>query len=251
LRAAVVSVFAFLIARALEGIFVRLMIKLSGRVSCAAAGHLQAEVAAMQLGKTLVGAVIGGLVGAAVCVAITKFTGWDKMWLAILVALLTGIGVRLLVDTRGHASYARGALTATLAVAAYFLSFWASTLITTQGAAAREINARAGERQPADGEAADAADGDTEDADDEAADDDAPAAPAATRQRPDQAAGLVRNQRPPERSPWEYIALGVAALIAYQLGRGSEGPRTYAADGTVVRNEESAPVRPGQFPPSD
>jgi hypothetical protein len=222
----------------------------------------------MQLGKTLVGAVIGGLVGAAVCVAITKFTGWDKMWLAILVALLTGIGVRLLVDTRGHASYARGALTAILAVGAYFLSFWASTLITTKGAAAREINAQAGVRQPADeaaddaadgdaaddaadGEAAEAADGDTEDAGDEAADDDVPAAPATTRQRSDPAAGVLRPQRPPERSPWEYIALGVAALIAYQLGRGSEGPRTYAADGTAVRDEEPAPVRPGQFPPSD
>ncbi|HEY3393545.1 MAG TPA: hypothetical protein VGK58_12615 [Lacipirellulaceae bacterium] len=220
----------------------------------------------MQLGKTLVGAVIGGLVGAAVCVAITKFTGWDKMWLAILVALLTGIGVRLFVDTRGHASYARGALTAILAVAAYFLSFWASTLITTKGASAREINAQAGVRQAADddaagddaaaddaanGEADDEADGDTEDGEDEAADDAAPAASATTRQRSDPAAGILRPQRPPERSPWEYIALGVAALIAYQLGRGSEGPRAYAADATVVRDEESAPVRPGQFPPSD
>lgn len=220
----------------------------------------------MQLGKTLVGAVIGGLVGAAVCVAITKITGWDKMWLAILVALLTGIGVRLLVDTKGHASYARGALTAILAIGAYFLSFWASTLITTKGASAREINAQAGVRQPADdnaaaddaadgdaadGEAAEAADGDTEDAGDEAADDAAPAAPATTRQRSDPAAGVLRPQRPPERSPWEYIALGVAALIAYQMGRGSEGPRTYAADGTAVRDEEAVPVRPGQFPPSD
>jgi hypothetical protein len=214
----------------------------------------------MQLGKTLVGAVIGGLVGAAVCVAITKFTGWDKMWLAILVALLTGIGVRLLVDTRGHASYARGALTAILAVAAYFLSFWASTLITTKGAAAREITAQAGERpagnegaaaDAADGEATDEADGETENADDEAANDAEPAAPAATGQRRELASDIPRNPRPAERSPWEYIALGVAALIAYQLGRGSEGPRRTAADGTVVRDEEPASVRPGQFPPSD
>lgn len=218
----------------------------------------------MQLGKTLVGAVIGGLVGAAVCVAITKFTGWDKMWLAILVALLTGIGVRLLVDTRGHASYARGALTAILAVAAYFLSFWASTLITTKGAAAREINAQAGVLQPAgndaaaddaadeaaDGKAADDADGETDNSNDEAANNAAPAAPATTRQRTDRPE-LLRPQRQPERSPWEYLALGIAALIAYQLGRGSEGPRAYAADGRVVRDEEPAPVRPGQFPPSD
>jgi hypothetical protein len=236
----------------------------------------------MQLGKSLVGAVIGGLVGAAVCVAITKFTGWDKMWLAILVALLTGIGVRMLVDTRGHASYARGALTAILAIAAYFLSFWASTLITTKGAAAREINAQAGVRQAAaddaaddnaaddaadndaadgeaadtddaadtdaaDGKAADAADGETDNADDQAADD---AVPANAQQQPERVVNLPRNQRPPERSPWEYLALAVAALVAYQLGRGSEGPRAYATDGSV-RDDEPAPVRPGQYPPSD
>jgi hypothetical protein len=235
----------------------------------------------MQLGKSLVGAVIGGLVGAAVCVAITKFTGWDKMWLAILVALLTGIGVRMLVDTRGHASYARGALTAILAVAAYFLSFWASTLITTKGAAAREINAQAGVRQAAaddaaaddaadndaadgeaanaddaadtdaaDGEAADAADGETENADDRAANDNAAVAQAETQQRTDRAAGLARNQRPQAWSPWDIAALILAALVAYQLGRGSEGPRAYATDRTV-RDDEPAPVRPGQYPPSD
>jgi hypothetical protein len=229
-----------------------------------------------------------------VCVAITKFTGWDKMWLAILVALLTGIGVRLLVDTRGHASYARGALTAILAVGAYFLSFWASTLIATKGASAREISAQAGARQtaddnaaddeaadddadgePADGEAADgvaaddsaadeAADGEAaddaaddeaagenENGDDQAADENARAAQATTQQRTERAAGLVRNQRPPERSPWEYLALGVAALIAYQLGRGSEAPRAYAGDGTGVREQEPAAPRPGQYPPSD
>ena len=213
----------------------------------------------MQLGKTLVGAVIGGLVGVAVCVAITKLTGWDKMWLAIPVALLTGIGVRWLVDTRGHASYARGALTAVIAVAAYFLSFWASAMITTQGAAAREINAQAADRQATDDaandDAADEADGEAgesdgkaDDAAAEPANEAAGAAPATSEQRP----GLPGRvgQRAPDRSPWEYIALGIAALIAYQLGRGSEGPRTYASDGTVVR-EEPAPVSPGQFPPSD
>jgi hypothetical protein len=239
----------------------------------------------MQLGKSLVGAVIGGLVGAAVCVAITKFTGWDKMWLAILVALLTGIGVRMLVDTRGHASYARGALTAILAIAAYFLSFWASTLITTKGAAAREINAQAGVRQAAaddaaddnaaddaadndaadgeaadtddaadtdaaDGIAADAADDEAENADDRAANDNAAVAQAATQQRTDRAAGLARNQRQQAWSPWDIAALILAALVAYQLGRGSEGPRAYATDGSV-RDDEPAPVRPGQYPPSD
>jgi hypothetical protein len=201
----------------------------------------------MQLGKSLVGAIIGGLVGAAVCVVIIKFSGWDKMWLAILVALLTGLGVRWMVNTKGHPSYARGALTAVIAIAAYFLSFWITTLVMTQGAAARStVGLEA--VQPADNGDADAADGAAETADDET-----PVAP--TRSADAQegigpAPNLMRNQRPPDRSPWEYVALGIAALIAYQLGRGSEGPRATAAEGTVVR-DEPAPVPAGQFPPSD
>ena len=33
------------------------------------------------------------------------------MWLAIPVAMLTGLGVRMMVNTSGHASYVRSALT--------------------------------------------------------------------------------------------------------------------------------------------
>jgi hypothetical protein len=203
----------------------------------------------MQLGKSLVGAIIGGLVGAALCVAIIKFSGWDKMWLAILVALLTGLGVRWMANTKGHPSYARGALTAVIAIAAYFLSFWITTLVMTQGAAARST-AGLETAQPADGAAADAdaADDATETADDETPA--APARPADTEEGIGPASNRMRNPRPADRSPWEYVALGIAALVAYQLGRGSEGPRTTAADGTVVR-DEPAPPPPGQYPPSD
>jgi hypothetical protein len=199
----------------------------------------------MQLGKSIVGAIIGGLVGAALCVAIIKFSGWDKMWLAILVALLTGLGVRWMANTKGHPSYARGALTAVIAIGAYFLSFWLTTLVMTQGAAARSTAGQEAAR-PAEG-AADAANGATDTADDET-----PAAPSrpADTQEGLGAALDMRNQRQPDRSPWEYVALGIAALVAYQLGRGSEGPGSTVAEGAVVR-EEPAPVTPGQFPPSD
>jgi len=206
----------------------------------------------MQLGKSLVGAIIGGLVGAALCVAIVKLSGgWDKMWLAIPVALLTGLGVRWMADTKGHPSYARGALTAIIAVGAYFLSFWITTLVMTQGAAARSTAGSAA-AQPADNGTAN--DANAADAATETASDETPTAPTRSpdTQEGGSAAIIPRNQRAPDRSPWEYIALGIAALIAYQLGRGSDGPRTTVADKTVLRDDEAAPApSPGQFPPSD
>jgi hypothetical protein len=119
-------------------------------------------------------------------------------------------------------------------------------MITTKGAAAREINAQVGAQQadahPADGEVDD-------EANDAAANEAARAAPAASAERSERPAGLG-NQRAPQRPLWEIAALVIAALVAYQLGRGSEGPRPIA-DETVARDDEPAPVRPGQFPPSD
>jgi hypothetical protein len=200
----------------------------------------------MQLGKSLVGAIIGGIIGIALCIAVTKLSGgWDKMWLAIPVALLTGLGVRWLVTTKGHPSYARGALTAIIAIAAFLASFPIAALITTRGAAARPIDARAN-AEPANDAADDAAD--TEDAADAPADETPAAAPA--REPGAEFTAGMRNQRPPERSPWEYVALGIAALIAYELGRGSGIARPGVAEDTVG-HDEPAPVRPGQYPPSD
>jgi hypothetical protein len=199
----------------------------------------------MQLGKSLVGAIIGGLLGIALCIAVTKLSGgWDKMWLAIPVALLTGLGVRWMANTKGHPSYARGALTAIIAIAAFLASFPIAALITTRGAAARPINAQAS-AEPADDAGNDAAD--TEDAADAPAPETQPAAPA-REPGSDLAAGM--RQRPPERSPWEYVALGIAALIAYELGRGSGVARPSVAEDAAVR-DEPAPPPPGQFPPSD
>jgi hypothetical protein len=205
----------------------------------------------MQLGKSLVGAIIGGLVGAALCVAIVKLSGgWDKMWLAIPVALLTGLGVRWMANTKGHPSYARGALTAIIAVGAYFLSFWITTLVMTQGAAAMPTTGLTAAR-PADNGAAD--DANAADTATEMAADETPAAPtrsADTQEGGSPAASLARSPRQQQWSLWDIAALVLAALVAYQLGRGSDGPRTTVAGSTVVRDDEPAPA-PGQFPPSD
>src|SRR6266480_2980713 len=80
-------------------------------------GSLEAHT--MQLGKTLVGAIIGAALGIGLLLAVFLFAGIDKMWMAIPVALLTGLGVRMIVATSGHASYLRGAITVLIALGAY------------------------------------------------------------------------------------------------------------------------------------
>ena len=72
----------------------------------------------MQFGKTLVGAIIGAVLGIGLLIAVYLLAGIDKMWMAIPVAILTGIGVRMVAATSGHASYLRGAITVVLAMAA-------------------------------------------------------------------------------------------------------------------------------------
>src|ERR1043166_9337125 len=69
----------------------------------------------MQFGKTLVGAIIGGALGIGLLILVYLQFGIDKMWMAIPVAVLTGLGVRMVVATSGHASYLRGAITKAVA----------------------------------------------------------------------------------------------------------------------------------------
>jgi hypothetical protein len=198
----------------------------------------------MQLGKTLVGAIIGGVLGIGLCIAVYYLTeGFDKPWLAIPVAILTGLGVRSMVQTKGHPSYARGALTAIIAVLA-FLAFYPAVAMLTTKAAARPIVAQ---------NATQRAQAPEDDAGDDAAADAAPApAVDAERERTNVAPGGMRNPRQQPWSVFEIIALSLAAFIAYELGRGSGLAHPTVAEGTVSRDQEPAHVTAGQsLPPAD
>jgi hypothetical protein len=203
----------------------------------------------MQLGKTLLGALIGGLLGIGLCIAVYyAMGGWDKAWLAIPVALLTGFGVRWMANTQGHPSYARGALTAVIAVAAFLLFYPTVALLTTRGAAARPITAQAEPAQPAEDAANDAAEDATADAPAETM---APIVAVRTEEGSKLGAGTLKNQRPQAWSALDFIALCVAAFIAYELGRGTG--MTAPSDAAATRDEEPAPaVTAGQtLPPAD
>lgn len=170
----------------------------------------------MQPARTLIGAIIGAALGVAVLYVAYRFAGRDEFWLSIPFAFLTGLGVRMAIAGAARASYLRGALTAILAMGAYLGGWFVVAAVAKHRAAdvtkphvSADADAQAGEAT--DGKAA----GDTA----------APApAPAPTTTTPQSTTGSMRAPLPRQFQPWDAIALAVAALIAYELGRGSGEP---------------------------
>jgi hypothetical protein len=189
----------------------------------------------MQLGRAIIGAIIGAAIGIAVLVGVYLALGIDAVWLAIPVALLTGFGVRMMVSTWGHASYLRGAMTGVLALGAYLLGWWLVAQVATQranAAADTRIDQKATAEQPA--EAGDDVDETKVAEAPEPAKAPAPSRPAA--------GAAMRKAIPPGQSPWDYVWLGVAALIAYELGRGT------AAKAVAVGEETTTEVPANTHP---
>lgn len=175
----------------------------------------------MQLGKALLGGIIGAAVGTVLLIVLFLTLGLDKVWLSIPFAILTGIGVRMVANVSGNASYVRGALTMLLALAGYI----GGCIIVAQVATAR---ANATEKAPAVSGAADPGQADSENADDpdakstdEANKDAEPKAEAPTARSTEFTQPRVAMTRPVQYSPTDIICLAIAALIAYEFGRGS------------------------------
>lgn len=183
----------------------------------------------MQLGRTLIGAIIGAAIGIAVLVGVYFVFHFDKVWMALPVAILTGLGVRTMVSTWGHASYLRGAITGALALGAYLLGSYVVAGIAQQQASAAGQATRT--EQAANAEKATDA---TDDAD-EAGDAETAEAPKTTadQPRPGPQAGARSQRAAKTYSALDFVILCVSALIAYELGRGT------AAKPVVVVGEES------------
>ena len=165
----------------------------------------------MQLGKALIGAIIGAALGIGLLIAVYLLFQIDHVALAIAVALLTGLGVRTLVSTSGHASYTRGALTGVLALAAC-VGGW---LLVAEVAKARA--AAAPKRSVIAAPKTD---------DKEAGDTGAPAgdAPVVEQARPvdrGPSGAAMPKAATPGQNPLDYVWLAIAALVAYELGRGT------------------------------
>jgi hypothetical protein len=186
----------------------------------------------MQLGKSIVGAIIGALLGICLLIAVYLIFGIDKMWMAIPVALLTGLGVRIMATTKGNASYLRGAITVLLAMGAYL----GGLSITKAVANHRAQTVKAAPAPSKSQEPADAGD-----AKDQAAEAKPVEAPPVAPVKMDPS--TRRPALPNAFSTWDFLSLAVAALVAYELGRGTEAGHKIAAD-----SGPSEPVPAGTHP---
>src|SRR5262245_12435410 len=167
----------------------------------------------MQLGKSLVGAIIGAAVGIALLIAVTHFKQLDQTWLSIVVAILVGLGVRAMVSTTGHASYLRGALTGILALAAYFGGMQLYSQLAQRGILAKKLPAPPVAAPEVEGEGAATTEAEVDGVPVPVE----PVADAAPAARP-QLVDMQKGGPAQPGSPWDYVWLTVAALIAYELG---------------------------------
>jgi hypothetical protein len=181
----------------------------------------------MQLGKSIVGAIIGAALGIGLLVALYLTLQLDKVWLAIPVAILTGLGVRMLVTTWGHPSYLRGAMTGVVALMAYLLAWYLVAGLAQRASANTDI---ASERPAAVEKAPE-----EEVAEEPGAE--APPPPKPVVQAP-RATGTTaqRSSAPRGFSTMDFLWLCIAALVAYELGRG-----TAATPVVVVGEATTAP----------
>jgi hypothetical protein len=174
----------------------------------------------MQFGKTIIGAIIGAVLGIGLLIAVYLMLGIDKMWMAIPVALLTGLGVRMVAATSGHGSYLRGAITVVLAMGAYLGGL---AILRTVANHRAETVAKA---NPPRAEAA-SEPGEPGEAKTEPAAEAPPVSP--TPLATPANLSTRRPALPGQFSTWDFISLAVAALVAYELGRGSDATaREYA-----------------------
>jgi hypothetical protein len=129
-----------------------------------------------------------------------------------------------MVSTKGHPSYARGAMTGILAILAFmagnYLVAEVATRRTAKAAAAPVVVNR------------------TDDADDEADEAAGPAdvavEPVRMEEPTSRGGAGMRNARPQQSSPWDYFWLGIAALIAYELGRGTGAKPVVVGEETIT-----------------
>jgi hypothetical protein len=164
----------------------------------------------MQLGKALIGAVIGSAVGVALILAIYYSFALDHTGLAVLMAVCAGLGVRTLVNTKAHASYLRGALTCVIAILAFAGCKFLIADLAARGAFVKQLKpvvVRPEEEAPAQDALASG-----------------PNQPVEERRNAvsQQSSGDVGMTRAKQSfSTWDFILLSVAALVAYELGRGT------------------------------
>jgi hypothetical protein len=184
------------------------------------------------LGPTLIGGLVGAAIGIGLHLALEVGANYEAPWFAVITGLATGLGVRAATkNSWPPVSYARGALTSLIALAAIVATYPLISMAldmksktdankpstdvaqakgdAADEAADEEANAEAAEGEAAEGEAAE----------------DEPAAAAPAKAAPAAASGAAKPKMPLGRGDFnvnQFIFMVLGALVAYPLGRGSD-----------------------------
>jgi hypothetical protein len=191
------------------------------------------------LGPTFLGGILGAAVGIGLHVVLeTGILGTQPVeasWFAVVIGLLTGLGVRQANKHHMERSYLRGAISGFIALGAIVLS----TFLISKVMASRD--ALSLKKPPA---VAQAAKGDAEEAtDDDAASDEPVAQPVAERGAAGPATTIGR--RGPEKlNPWQFVFLALGALVAYEFGRGVDHARRVPAAAPEPVEPAHGPTNP-------
>jgi hypothetical protein len=175
----------------------------------------------MGVGPTLLGGIVGAAVGVGLHTLLeTGLLGKpiEASWFAVIIGLLTGVGVRQANRQHMERSYLRGAISGIIALAAIY----GSTVVIAEIMKKRDVSIAA---KPAAAAAEDEAGDDAGDADSDTA-----AAPVEAIPESDQnpaLAGMGTMQtRASDLNPWQFVWMALGALVAYEFGRGAGAPKT-------------------------
>ena len=161
----------------------------------------------MGVGPTLLGGIVGAAVGVGLHTVLeTGMLGKpiEASWFAIVIGLLTGLGVRQANRTHMERSYLRGALSGLIALAAILRQHGGDCRgdEKTRSSDGAEASGRGGETDEA---SDDAADGD----DAASAEAETPAADADRTMNPALAGGVVGNPRAGDLNPWQFVFMAL------------------------------------------
>ncbi|MCC6493957.1 MAG: hypothetical protein IT424_13165 [Pirellulales bacterium] len=176
---------------------------------------------------TLLGAVVGAAVGVAIHLVLeTGIAGtqpYEAVWFAIVIGLLTGLGVRM--ANKGHMgrSYARGAISGFVALGAIVLSTYLISQVMARRDALNKAKPAVAMDQAEQGAAAAGGEAGAADTGPIAMED-------AALQR-GAASGVIGRPAADKLNPWQFLFMAVGALIAYELGRGVEHRQPIAMAG--------------------
>jgi hypothetical protein len=174
---------------------------------------LARKAVAMSFRRTIVGAAIGAATGVVLHLALEIFGHIEAPWFAIIIGLLTGVGVRKYdTSSAGHVSYVRGAIAALIALCAIVGStYLLGVALTEQASRANETPAIVAESAPTE----DVASNDVEMQPNELEPDAVPPS------RPAVGVGAGRSGRPGDFGVLQFTFIAVGTFIAYELGRGT------------------------------